>query len=121
MRRIFPALFAVALFCVAAATVLFEPKDFAKFGKSLMAMTAFISNLFFKREAGTDGYFGFDSARALLHTWSLSVEEQFYIFFPVGLILLRRWAKEFEINCLLFAIAASFALSAWGAIPDASA
>jgi peptidoglycan/LPS O-acetylase OafA/YrhL len=116
MRRIFPALFAVALFCVAAATILFEPKDFIQFGKSLLAMAAFISNLFFWRQAGTEGYFGFSSVLALLHTWSLSVEEQFYIFFPVSLILLRRWAKGYASNCLLFVIAASFAVSAWEAI-----
>lgn len=44
------------------------------------------------------------------------MEEQFYIFFPVSLILLRRWAKGYDSICLLFVIAASFAVSAWSAI-----
>ena len=47
MRRIFPALFAVGLFCVAAATILFEPKDFIKFGESLMAVAAFYQQFIF--------------------------------------------------------------------------
>jgi peptidoglycan/LPS O-acetylase OafA/YrhL len=81
IRRIFPALFGVVFFSVAAGTVLLTPKDLLAFGRSLIAMTFFVSNIFFKREGGMDGYFGHTSdSAALLHTWSLSVEEQFYLF-----------------------------------------
>lgn len=87
MRRIFPALFTVVFFCIVAAAILLAPNDFSAFGRSLLAMTFFVSNIFFKREAGDDGYFGNASeSQALLHTWSLSVEEQFYLFFPTAFI-----------------------------------
>jgi len=114
MRRIFPALFTVVLFCVLAAGVVFVPKDFAAFGKSLIAATLFVSNVFFKREAGIDGYFDRSSdSQALLHTWSLSVEEQFYLLFPIGLILLIRWTKGRKARYLLSATVVSFAICIW--------
>ena len=91
MRRIFPALFAVAVACVVTAAIMFTPEDFTDFGKSLMAMSVFVSNIFFWKTAGFDGYFDKDVvSQPLLHTWSLAIEEQFYIFFPVTLILLNR-------------------------------
>lgn len=82
IRRIFPALFTVVFLSILAACVLLAPSDLVAFGKSLMAMTFFVSNIFFKRESGADGYFDSSSdSQVLLHTWTLSVEEQFYLFF----------------------------------------
>ena len=116
MRRIFPALFTVIFFCLVAATILFAPKDFLEFGKSLMAMTVFISNIWFRRTIKTGGYFDQTSDMLpLLHTWTLSVEEQFYIFFPLGLFLLNRWAKGRDALCLLLVILLSLLVSVWGA------
>jgi peptidoglycan/LPS O-acetylase OafA/YrhL len=113
IRRIFPALFAVVFFSILAAGIFFAPKDFADFGRSLLAMTFFVSNVFFKREAGT-GYFdrGSDS-QPLLHTWSLSVEEQFYLFLPTVLILLARWAKGRRIEYLWLGVIVSFLINVW--------
>jgi peptidoglycan/LPS O-acetylase OafA/YrhL len=115
MRRIFPALFAVLLFCALAAVVLFIPQDLIEFGKSLVATTLFVSNVFFWATAEPLGYFAHTVAsQPLLHTWSLSVEEQFYLVFPAMLVLLFRWAKG-RINVGLFLLAAlSFGLSVWG-------
>jgi peptidoglycan/LPS O-acetylase OafA/YrhL len=114
MRRIFPALFFVLFVCTAAAAFFFPPSDFRDFGKSLVAMTFFISNLFFWRTATPSGYFDHTSdSQVLLHTWTLSVEEQFYIFLPIGLVLVNRWAKQHLRVCLLIAAIASFALSLW--------
>ena len=114
IRRIFPALFAVLFFCMLSAAVLFAPKDFIAFGKSVIAVTFFVGNEFFKRTGGSDGYFDRAAeSQVLLHTWSLSVEEQFYLFFPTMLILLARWGKG-RLNRLLIVVAiASFFISLW--------
>ena len=80
-RRILPALFAVTLASTVAAWLWLSPEALSDYGKSLVAVTAFASNIHFWREAG---YFATDAGlNPLLHTWSLAVEEQFYIFFPL--------------------------------------
>lgn len=114
MRRIFPALFGVMGFCTVAACTLFSPKDLVDFGKSMVAATLFASNIFFKRQAGAYGYFDSTSdLQVLLHTWSLSVEEQFYLLFPTTLLLLTRWAKTRLITCLSVIAFGSFLASVW--------
>jgi peptidoglycan/LPS O-acetylase OafA/YrhL len=114
MRRIFPALFAVVLFCTLAAAVLFVPQDLAVFGRSLIAMTLFVSNIFFKNEGGAAGYFGNTSdSQVLLHTWSLSVEEQFYLLFPTALILLASLARRRQTICLWLVVIMSFLVNVW--------
>jgi peptidoglycan/LPS O-acetylase OafA/YrhL len=112
IRRIFPALFAVLFFCTLAAAVLFVPKDFVAFGKSMIAVTFFAGNEFFRRTGGLGGYFDRTAeSQPLLHTWSLSVEEQFYVFFPISLLLLVRWGKGRLTRCLWVVAAISFFLS----------
>ena len=114
LRRIFPALFGVVFFSVLVSGILLAPSDLAFFGKSLLAMTFFVSNIFFKRTGGTGGYFAADvHPQVLLHTWSLSVEEQFYLFFPTSLILLTRLAKKHVSKFLYVAITVSFAINIW--------
>lgn len=79
-RRILPALFAMLVVVLAVGAWTLLPSDFDKAAKSALATLAFVSNLFFWRQAG---YFQPDvELMPLLHTWSLGVEEQFYIFFP---------------------------------------
>lgn len=114
IRRIFPALFTVVLFTLCAGAVLLAPNDFAAFGKSLFAMTFFASNVFFKRSGGDEGYFGANShSQVLLHTWSLSVEEQFYLLFPTMLLLLVRFAKKRVNQYLWLVVFVSFAINIW--------
>ena len=113
IRRIFPALFGVLGFCTLAACALFSPKDLAVFGKSVIATTLFVSNILFKRQAGPGGYFDSTSdLQVLLHTWSLSVEEQFYLLFPTTLLLLTRFAKA-RLIVLSAITLGSFLISAW--------
>lgn len=114
MRRIFPALFGVLFFSALVAVVLFVPQDLVSFGKSLIATTLFISNIHFWRAAQPLGYFAHASTdQALLHTWSLSVEEQFYLIFPALLLLLFRRAGKWLNACLLLLAVASFCLNIW--------
>ena len=89
VRRIFPALFATAFACSAAAAVMLPASELRAFGASVAAVALFVSNVLFWREAG---YFDAPAeAKPLLHTWSLAVEEQFYIAFPLILLLLQRF------------------------------
>lgn len=90
IRRIFPALIAVYLFCVLVSAILLLPSDLLRFGISLAASAAFVSNLLFSLQ---DSYFEPASIdKPLLHTWSLSVEEQFYVIWPLILVVaFRHW------------------------------
>lgn len=81
IRRIFPALFATMLATLVISYFMLLPEFFTNFSESLSASAAFVSNIYFWREWG---YFSPDSmTKPLLHTWSLSVEEQYYIFAPL--------------------------------------
>lgn len=87
IRRIFPALFAMlAVFTVFAVIYLF-PTEFVNYAKSLMAATTSVSNFYFWQHSK---YFDDPISNPLLHTWSLGVEEQFYIIFPIFLVLVRK-------------------------------
>lgn len=91
-RRILPALFVVMAACIPFAWAWLWPTQLDEFGKSLVTVAAFVSNVEFYREGG---YFANDVAlKPLLHTWSLAVEEQFYIVFPVVLWALWSWDRH---------------------------
>jgi peptidoglycan/LPS O-acetylase OafA/YrhL len=103
IRRIIPALSVVYLFCGFICWHIFLPTDFMEFGKSLVASAGFMSNLFFYRKVG---YFDSPSHyKPLLHTWSLSVEEQFYVFWPLLLLLLYRVTKRQLLPLIVFSLA----------------
>jgi peptidoglycan/LPS O-acetylase OafA/YrhL len=112
IRRIFPCLFAVIVASCAAALILLVPLDFRDFSKSVLATVFFASNVLFFRQSG---YFDDQSAaKPFLHTWSLAVEEQFYIFFPILLWLIHRYARDRMFLVLVPLAALSFAASVWG-------
>lgn len=89
-RRIFPALAVMIFFTISLGFLLLLPEALMNLGASLQAQTLFISNLFFWNDSS--GYFaGPAEEKALLHTWSLAVEEQFYIVMPLLCLLIRSW------------------------------
>lgn len=111
IRRIFPALFTVILACLPFAYAWMLPLQTQDFLQSLAAVATFSSNFLFWREGG---YFGAASElKPLLHTWSLSVEEQFYFVFPVTVLLMWRIARRNFLAILTIFCAASFAFAVW--------
>jgi peptidoglycan/LPS O-acetylase OafA/YrhL len=111
IRRIIPALFAVLLVVWIVGTVLLLPHDLMELGKSLRYTLASISNLHFLKS--TEDYFHAGVDRMpLLHTWSLAVEEQFYIFFPIILILAHRWLKSRRAMLVLLVVIGIISLGA---------
>ncbi len=111
IRRIVPALAAMLAVTAAAAWALLTPEDFRPFAQSLAASALFASNLFYAREVDY-----FDSAEGmlpLLHTWTLGVEEQFYLVFPLLLIACRRWRPQATLPAVALLGLASFVLALW--------
>lgn len=88
IRRILPAAAVMTLVTLIAGAVILLPDSFENLGQSALAQSLMISNFYFWQQ---DGYFTAPSDyEALLHTWSLSVEEQFYLIFPILLVYLHR-------------------------------
>lgn len=108
VRRIFPALFAMLLATLGVGAWLLLPSDLVNLGNATLATLLFGSNVLFWRQSG---YFDRSSEyNALLHTWSLAVEEQFYIGLPALLMLLHRCAKAWLKSALIGSAIVSFAL-----------
>jgi peptidoglycan/LPS O-acetylase OafA/YrhL len=86
-RRLAPAFFAMVAVVSLVGWFVLLPMEYAAFAKSLIAATVYLANVQFWRDAG---YFDFGAEeKVLLHTWSLSVEEQFYVVLPIAILLLR--------------------------------
>ena len=91
-RRILPALFLVIGVMYPVGWFLLVPDQFQNFNDSLRSIVLFVSNYFF---LGIMGYFDPNiDLNPMLHTWSLAIEEQFYIFFPLILWLVWKFVKE---------------------------
>lgn len=108
-ERIVPPLFVMAVCGVLAAYWLFPPQDFRQLGKTLMSVAVFCSNLFFHSQGG---YFDAPlEGNPFLHTWFLSIQGQFYILFPLFLLLVRRRRKDGMALCIGLLLALSFGVS----------
>jgi peptidoglycan/LPS O-acetylase OafA/YrhL len=92
MRRILPALGVVLAVCYAVGWFELMPLEFRQLCRQILAAVAFVANFEFWSEAS---YFdGSAQAKPLLHLWSLGIEEQFYIFWPLALWLAWRWRRR---------------------------
>lgn len=88
-RRIVPALAAVCLALLLAGWFYLLPLDYSALGTHVASSLGFVSNIVYWREAG---YFTASAhEKWLLHTWSLSVEWQFYLLYPIALLMLSRF------------------------------
>lgn len=106
-RRILPALFIVCMLSAITALLIMMPHDFIGFAKSLKGTALFYSNMIFAKTS----YFADPlSTRALLHTWSLAVEEQFYLIYPPILFGLYKLTRGRQ-NAICFGMAILFLAS----------
>jgi len=111
IRRIFPALFLVIATAAAAGYVLLFPVAFDNFGETAITTSLFVSNLKFWEETG---YFDLAaSQKPLLHTWSLAVEEQFYLVFPPLLMLASRYLKRRYLIVIVPLLVLSLGFGVW--------
>ena len=111
IRRIFPALFAVLAATTVCAVCLLFPRELTNFGKSLFATSLFYANYHFMHDTA---YFAAPAdSKPLLHMWSLAVEEQFYLLFPVYLYAVWRWLRPWLLTLTLALSALSLGYSIW--------
>ena len=112
IRRIIPAAATMALVTLAAGYFLLFPSDYEELGRSAVAQQLLVSNIFFWRHTG---YFaGASELKPLLHTWSLAVEEQFYLGYPFLLLLLARFKRRMAFGVLVGLALASLAVAEYG-------
>ena len=119
VRRLVPAIIFVSIACLPFAWMWMLPEELKDFGESLVAVNVFSSNFLFWLE--TDYFAAASELKPLLHTWSLAVEEQFYLIFPLILLLLVRWAPGYVSLVVGLLCCASLALAVWVGGIDRSA
>ncbi|MEI7767763.1 MAG: acyltransferase family protein [Phycisphaerae bacterium] len=114
IRRILPALAVVVGACLLLGWGFVVPEDFKRLGRSVLAQVYLGSNFYFMQAPAADYFAPAVDIKPLLHTWSLAVEEQFYLFFPVLLWLVRRWPRPKLVHWLIGGSVLSLGLSIWG-------
>lgn len=111
-RRLLPALFAVLVFSLVVGFFVMSPVQFRDMGTAMVATVFYVANILMWSR---NGYFQSSSEYdPMLHMWSLSVEEQFYIFYPVLLLLIVKGLKRRPLLLVSLISFASFALAEWG-------
>lgn len=111
VMRIFPSLVLIMLITTLTSWVIFLPIEFKLFGSEIIAGSFFFSNLL--QMKGFDYFDGFYEPRLFLHLWSLAIEEQFYLVFPLFLLLVYKIIKSQVLNALLLFICISFSYGVW--------
>ena len=112
-RRILPALLFVIACCTPFAWLWMLTSQLKAYGDSLVSIALFASNILFWRQSG---YFAAAAElKPMLHTWSLAVEEQYYLIFPLALLAIWRSNRKLVLPTILAAAAGSLVLAEWGA------
>jgi peptidoglycan/LPS O-acetylase OafA/YrhL len=113
IRRILPALLFVMLISLPFAWLYLLPNSFIDFSKSILYSLGFSSNFYF-HYSGQE--YGAESGllKPFLHTWSLSVEEQFYILFPIVLLFTFKYFRNYLIHIIIFGFILSLGVAEWG-------
>lgn len=110
-RRILPVLYLMIAVCIAIAWVWLLPNDMLDFSKSIASVSVFGSNIYFWKNSN---YFdGAAEFKPLLHTWSLAVEEQYYLLFPIFLVITWKFGKKWVISLLFLVSVISLAMAHW--------
>jgi peptidoglycan/LPS O-acetylase OafA/YrhL len=113
IRRILPALLFVMLVSLPIAWIFLIPISFIDFSKSILYSLGFSSNFYFwyfGEQYGAESGF----LKPFLHTWSLSIEEQFYILFPLVLLVTFKYFRKYLIHILILGFVISLGLADWG-------
>lgn len=112
IRRIIPAATVMVIAVLIAGGFILLPTDYTNLAKSAIAQQLMLSNFYFWKH--TDYFDGLIDMKPLMHTWSLAIEEQFYLGYPLLLIAIRRLPRWWKLAGMLAATTASLALSQWG-------
>lgn len=119
-RRILPALFLVMLVCIPFSWIWMLPEPMENFGQSVVATTVFANNILLFM---TSGYWDLTSEfKPLLHSWSLAIEGQYYLFFPLFLLDVRRWGRASILWLMVGLLIISLLLVEWSRrhLPEAN-
>ena len=113
VRRILLPLFFVMLLCFPVAWVHLDPGNFIDFSKSILYSIGFSSNFYFW-DMGQQYAAANSLLKPFLHTWSLSIEEQYYIIFPIFLFIIFRYLRNYLLLFLIVSFIFSILLADWG-------
>jgi peptidoglycan/LPS O-acetylase OafA/YrhL len=119
IRRLYPALIFTVLLSLVLGYFIFMPDEMKELGLSAVSVVLYGSNVFFWLKS--DYFDGPSELKPLLHTWSLSVEEQFYFIFPIVLVLIIRYFSKFKVLLLTILAVISFVASIYATYNISSA
>ena len=106
IRRLAPALFVTLILVMITGLICLFPSDLLSLTNEIFAAQSYVANIYYWR---TVNYFGLSVSSAfLLHTWSLAVEEQFYLIYPLCLLLAHRYFRRYLWPIIFIAMALSF-------------
>jgi peptidoglycan/LPS O-acetylase OafA/YrhL len=113
IRRILPVLLFVMLVSLPFAWIYLLPNSFIDFSKSILYSLGFSSNFYFHYSGQEYGAVESGLLKPFLHTWSLSVEEQYYILFPIILLITFKYFRKYLIHILILGFVISLGLAEW--------
>lgn len=113
VRRIIPALLFVIILSFPFAWIYLLPNPYVDYSKSILYSLGLSSNFYF-HYSGQEYAAESSLLKPFIHTWSLSIEEQFYILFPLFLLLIFKFYKKYLFNFLVILFFISFVFSEWG-------